>query len=218
MAKRPFHHGDLRNALIKAAKKLIERKGIEAFALRETARNVGVSANAAYNHFEDKDALLIAVASSGFAELAMQREEARSKAAPDAWSQLSAGAKVYVQFAEARPKLFDLMFGPLGVGPRRGKKDGTEPSGRRAYQQLSDALDNLVLSGRLTPERRAGAESTLWSLIHGLAVLRRAGALREPFEVSWERILRFTADGLGIDLGEKTSAGAVRHSGRPHRT
>jgi AcrR family transcriptional regulator len=218
MPKRPFHHGDLRNALIKAAKKLIERKGIEAFALREAARNVGVSANAAYNHFDDKDALLSAVASSGFAELATQRVEARSKAAADAWSQLSAGAKVYVQFAEARPKLFDLMFGPLGVGSTHGKTDGTEPSGRKAYQQLSDALDNLVLSGRLTPQRRAGAESTLWPLIHGLAVLRRAGALREPFEVSWERILRFTADGLGIDLGEKTSVGALRHSGRPHRT
>jgi AcrR family transcriptional regulator len=199
--KRPFHHGDLRNALITAAKKLIERKGIEAFALREAARKVGVSANAAYNHFKDKDALLSAVASSGFAEFAAQREDARSKAAPDAWSQLSAGAKVYVQFAEARPKLFDLMFGPIG----QGKTDGTEPGGRKSYKQLSDALDNLVLSGRLTPERRAGAESTLWSLIHGLAVLRRVGALREPFDVSWERIQKFTADGLGVDLGEKTS-------------
>jgi AcrR family transcriptional regulator len=205
MTKRPFHHGDLRNALIKAAKKLIERKGIEAFALREAARKVGVSANAAYNHFEDKDALLSAVASSGFAELAAQREEARSKAAADAWSHLSAGAKVYVQFAEARPKLFDLMFGPLGVGSTHGKTDGAESSGRNAYQQLSDALDNLVLTGRLTRQRRAGAESTLWALIHGLAVLRRAGALREPFEVSWERMLRFTADGLGIDLDEKTA-------------
>lgn len=203
--KRSFHHGDLHNALIIAAKDIIERKGIEAFALREAARNVGVSANAAYNHFKDKDALLNAVASSGFAELAKQREDARSKAAGDGWSQLSAGAKVYVQFAEARPKLFDLMFGPIGVGRRRGKTDATEPSDRKAYQQLSEALDNLVQSGRLTPQRRAGAESVLWPLIHGLAVLRRAGALREPFEVSWERMLRFTADGLGIDLDEKTS-------------
>ena len=203
--KRPFHHGDLRNALILAAKKLIERKGVEAFALREAARIVGVSANAAYNHFEDKDALLRAVASSGFVELAAQREEARSRAPADAWSQLSAGAKVYVQFAEARPKLFDLMFSPLGVGSSRSKADGTEPSDRKAYKQLSEALDNLVSTGRLTPQRRADAESTLWQLIHGLAVLRRAGALREPFDVSWERMLRFTAHGLGVDLSEKTS-------------
>jgi AcrR family transcriptional regulator len=195
--KRPFHHGDLRNALIEVAKKLIERNGVEEFALRDAARKVGVSANAAYHHFKDKDALLGAVASSGFAELATQREEARSKADLDAWSQLAAGAKVYVQFAEARPKLFDLMFGPLGVGLKPA------PGSRKPYQQLSEALDNLVLNGRLSPKRRAGAESTLWPLIHGLAVLRRAGALREPFEISWKRMLQFTADGLGVDLEEK---------------
>jgi len=207
--KRPFHHGDLRNALITAAKELIERKGIEAFALREAARIVGVSANAAYNHFKDKDALLRAVASSGFAELAAQREEARSKAAADPWSQLSVGAKVYVQFAEARPKLFDLMFGPFGVGSGAGNTDETEPSGRKAYQQLSNALDNLVSSGRVAPHRRVDAESTLWPLIHGLAVLRRVGALREPFEVSWERMLTFTAHALGLELDPKLSHGGV---------
>jgi len=114
------------------------------------------------------------------------------------------------QFNEFRKKCL--------VGSTHGKTDGPEPSGRKAYQQLSDALENLVLTGRLTRQRRACAESTLRALIHGLAVLRRAGALREPFEVSWERMLRFTADGLGIDLDEKTSLQvAVRRSGRPHR-
>jgi AcrR family transcriptional regulator len=205
LVKRSFHHGDLRNALITEAKKLVERKGMESFALREVSRNVGVSANAAYNHFADKDALLRAVATSGFAELAAQREDARSKASPDAWSQLNAGAKVYVQFAERRPKLFDLMFSALGVDSRPSKASDTEPRGRKAYQQLSEALDHLVSSGKLTAQRRAGAESMLWSLIHGLAVLRRAGALREPFDVTWERALKFTADGLGIDLRKKTS-------------
>jgi AcrR family transcriptional regulator len=78
--KRPFHHGDLSSALVKAAKQIIERKGIEAFALREAARNVGVSANAAYRHFEDKDALLSAVASSsggGLCDVPRIAEETR---------------------------------------------------------------------------------------------------------------------------------------------
>lgn len=105
-------------------------------------------------------------------------EEARSKAAADAWRRLSAGAKVYVQFAEARPQLFDLMFSSLGVGSGQGKTDGTESSDRKAYQQLSDALDHLVLSRRVSPERRAGAESTLWALIHGLTVLRNRRTAR----------------------------------------
>jgi AcrR family transcriptional regulator len=202
-AKRPFHHGDLRNALIAAAKSLIERNGSEAFALREAARLVGVSANAAYHHFEDKDALLSAVASSGFAELAAEREEARASAPTDPWSQLGAGARVYVRFAESRPRLFDLMFGPLGVGAKQPGIPESEPSNRKSYQQLSQALDDLVSSGKLTPQRRVGAENTLWPLIHGLAVLRRVGALREPFEVSWQRMLAFAANGLGIDLKKK---------------
>jgi hypothetical protein len=120
-----------------------------------------------------------------------------------AWSQLRAGARVYVRFAESRPRLFDLMFGPLRGGAKRAGTRDSEPSGRKAYQQLSEALDDLVSSGRLTPQRRVGAENTLWPLIHGLAVLRRVGALREPFEVSWQRMLKFTADGLGIDLRKR---------------
>ena len=191
--------------MILAAKELVESKGIEAFALREVARNVGVSANAAYHHFEHRDALLFAVAFDGFAELATQRDAARGQAAPDAWSQLSAGAKVYVQFAEARPKLFDLMFGNFGVGSPQAKTLGSGAGGRNPYEQLSDALDKLVSSGRITPQRRAGAESALWPLIHGLAVLRRSGALHEPFDVSWERMLKFTADGLGIDETKEAS-------------
>lgn len=200
--KRPFHHGDLRNALIAAAKDLIERNGVDAFALREAARNVGVSANAAYHHFKDKDALLSAVASDGFAEFAKQRDRARAKVRADPWKQLSAGGKVYVQFAEARPNLFDLMFGPIGVGAAFGSHPN-EPRRRKAYQQLSEALDKLVLCGRVSPRRRAGAESALWPLIHGLAVLRRVGALREPFNVSWKRVQKFTADALGMDLSDK---------------
>ena len=116
---------------------------------------------------------------------------------------------VYVQFAEARPKLFYLMFGLLGVGSK------TAPSSRKPYQQLSEALDNLVLSGRLTPQRRAGAESTLWALIHGLAVLRRAGALRDPFDLSWEHMRKFTADGLGINPNERTSKKAASRTDVP---
>src|SRR5262249_39137812 len=124
--KRPFHHGDLLNAMIKVAKKLVERQGAESVSLREVARKVGVSANATYHHFEDKDALLRAVASDGFAELAAQREKARALAPKDAWSQLNAGAKIYIQFAEARPRLFDLMFGPLGVGSNQAKNRAAE--------------------------------------------------------------------------------------------
>jgi WHG domain-containing protein len=147
-------------------------------------------------------ALPSVIAADGFAELAVLREEARAKVGSDPWKRLSAGGKEYVRFAEERPRLFDLMFGPLGVGSERYKAQAPAPSDRKAYQQLSEALDKLVLDGRITAQRRAGAESVLWPMIHGLAVLRRVGALPESLNVSWKRMQKFTADALGLDLDE----------------
>ncbi|MBN8617163.1 MAG: helix-turn-helix transcriptional regulator, partial [Deltaproteobacteria bacterium] len=71
-----YHHGDLRNSLVEEAVRVVEREGLEAFSLREVARRVGVSANAAYRHFADKDALLGAVASHGLGVLARRMREA----------------------------------------------------------------------------------------------------------------------------------------------
>src|SRR5512133_1973676 len=71
-----YHHGDLRNALLAAALKLVAKHGVEAFSLREAARAVGVTAAAAYRHFEDRSALLKALAHDGLSQLASRMEEA----------------------------------------------------------------------------------------------------------------------------------------------
>src|SRR5512142_3557657 len=78
-----YHHGNLRNALLAAALKLVSTRGVEGFSLREAARVVGVSAAAAYRHFEDRSALLKALAHEGLARLALRMEEAIA-AAPGA--------------------------------------------------------------------------------------------------------------------------------------
>jgi AcrR family transcriptional regulator len=75
-----YHHGDLRNALVASAVRLIEASGPGAFSLREAAREVGVSANAAYRHFDDKSALITAVAADGFARLAERMRRAMASA------------------------------------------------------------------------------------------------------------------------------------------
>jgi NAD(P)-dependent dehydrogenase (short-subunit alcohol dehydrogenase family) len=76
-----YHHGDLRNALVASAVRLIETSGTSSFSLREAAREVGVSANAAYRHFDDKSALMTAVAAFGFRQLATQMVGAMASAA-----------------------------------------------------------------------------------------------------------------------------------------
>ena len=80
----PYHHGDLRNALVAAAAQMVERDGEERFSLREAARSVGVTANAAYRHFADRSALLTAVAASGFEELSRRMGAAMVRGERDA--------------------------------------------------------------------------------------------------------------------------------------
>src|SRR4051812_37531896 len=99
-----YHHGDLRRALVEAAAGLLEDKGHEALSLREAARLAGVSHNAPYRHFADRDALLNAVAANGFNELGARMAEARGSLG------FRGVGEAYVAFALAHPRLFHLMF------------------------------------------------------------------------------------------------------------
>jgi len=109
MARPTYHHGDLANALVNAALKLVEQGGAEAVSLRDLTQSLGVSRAAPYRHFEGRDALLAAVAARGFEDLNAEYEAAL--AAPgDGQAILYATAKVFFGFAARRPGLYRLMF------------------------------------------------------------------------------------------------------------
>ncbi|GID91642.1 TetR/AcrR family transcriptional regulator [Amorphoplanes digitatis] len=127
-AGRSYHHGDLRTALLDAALGLLDDG--ETFSLRAVARRAGVSPNAPYRHYEDKEALLSALAGCGFDRLADRLE-----AAPD----LAAMAGVYVAFALERPGLFRLMYG--------------RPTANAAWARTAEILASRVA----TPALRVGA-------------------------------------------------------------
>ena len=191
MTKRPrtpkkvrYHHGDLRNALLRAALDLVSRRGVEGFSLREAARAVGVSPAAAYRHFQDKSALLAAIALEGLVRMATDMEEtlARVPGAPGtaarAAAEFAALAEAYVEFAIAHPSHFRVMFGPWCEHPGREELPMEAfPNGRDPYQFLVDALDALVATGAISKDARAGAEIAAWSIVHGLASLLVEGAL-----------------------------------------
>src|SRR5262245_20660369 len=108
-ARRSYHHGDLRAALLAAAGRLLEEEGAEAVSFRAIAREVGVSQTAPYNHFESKEHLLATVAEEGFrAFTASQRAAARTRPPR---RRLQALGRAYVAFASAHPQLYRLMFG-----------------------------------------------------------------------------------------------------------
>lgn len=105
---RPYHHGDLRRALVEAARRLLEAEGPSALSLRAVAREAGVSPAAPYHHFKDKAELLDAVAQEGWDLL--QVSMTRAKAAADGPQQLTALGIAYVVFARDNPALYRVMY------------------------------------------------------------------------------------------------------------
>jgi AcrR family transcriptional regulator len=172
---RPYHHGDLRQALIDAALVLVTEEQNWSFSLREVARRAGVSHNAPYNHFPEKRDLLGAVAAVGFEMLRgrMLKAIAKIRAAD---RELTAVAQAYVGFAVENPALFRLLFGPALVGG-----DGTRPD----LAQTAGAEAKAVLEGILLRGTRSGlfavaledqvalemATVSCRSAVHGLAML-----------------------------------------------
>jgi AcrR family transcriptional regulator len=176
----PYHHGDLRAALVQTATELARADGPDGVVLRETARRVGVSHNAAYRHFSDRTDLMTAVAGHAFAELAAAMRAALAKEdrkrsyrgvpAARARGRLRALGQTYVDFAVSQPGLFRLAF-------HEELKPG-QPSDTEPFAILGEALDDLVTAAVITPEERPGAEMMCWSAVHGFAVLVLDGPLR----------------------------------------
>jgi AcrR family transcriptional regulator len=163
-----YHHGDLRAALIAAARHILETEGREALSLRATARAAGVSQAAPYHHFASKEALLAGVAAQGFDELS-EAMSVRMAGETMANARLNATGVAYVAFAVANPELFALMFG--GVTQKSSGDPALGAAGKRAYGVLQSAIkDAQIAKGRNAED---GGLAGLWSWcgVHGLAKL-----------------------------------------------
>jgi AcrR family transcriptional regulator len=184
LGRATYRHGDLRRALLEAGIELAREGGPTAVVLREATRRAGVSPNAAYRHFTDRQALLDAVceACQSRVALAIEAEQAAMTDAGDplttARQRLRAVGVGYLRFALAEPGLFQTAFSasPDMEGAASAARAGN--SGLTPFQLLTVALDGLAEVGGLPPERRPGAEFLAWSAVHGLAVLLIDGPLR----------------------------------------
>ena len=168
-AKRPYHHGDLKNALQATASRLIAERGAEAVSLREISQATGVSHAAAYRHYTDKQALLADLAEAGFRELVALNRRAMAATQGDPVEQLEACGRAYVEFGVHQPQLLHLMFGGV-IGDWR-----SHPSLADASAELAGILAETVKAGQESGALRAGELGDLtlaaWSLVHGLALL-----------------------------------------------
>jgi AcrR family transcriptional regulator len=163
-----YHHGALRRALLDAALALIEQDGPEALTLRAVARVAGVSPNAPYNHFEDKAALLAAVAEEGLDLLYREMTEAGARATGSA-ARLEAIGVSYVMFASSNPSRFRL-FHATAIG-----KKSAHPTLVAAYERTFGVLlDTMGMCQREGVVRDGDVRRlalTAWSTVHGLATL-----------------------------------------------
>ena len=157
----PYHHGDLRAALVTAATELVTCCGPAAVSLREVARIVGVSHNAPYRHFATRQALLAAVAAHGF-ELLLAEMRAATQI-PDPALHLQAIGRTYIAFALRHRGVYQLMFSDE-------IRKGYHPELSTIAGQGFAALQQNVMA--LNPNLDAGAATvTVWGLLHGIAHL-----------------------------------------------
>ena len=168
--KQNYHHGNLRETLIECGLLLLDREGREAMSLRSAARMAGVSQTAPKNHFRDKEGLLAAIAARGFRLLTESRSRATTSAGTTAETRLRRMINGYVEFALARPALFDLMFGP--VIRDKSQYPELDAAAERSYQYLSGIVAEFMLDRRKSPGLSAESQSfVIWGAMHGLATL-----------------------------------------------
>jgi AcrR family transcriptional regulator len=174
-----YHHGDLANALTAAATDLARHGGPEAVVLREAARQVGVSATAAYRHFAGHGDLIHEVKERCQAALATQMRAELATVEPSddprelAVRRLRALGLGYLAFALAEPGLFRTAFSKAD-SPREKLMERFDSP---AYRLLSEVLDELEQLGMIDPARRPFGETAAWSTAHGLAALLVDGPL-----------------------------------------
>jgi AcrR family transcriptional regulator len=170
-----YHHGDLRRALLDAARAALREAGLEGCSLREVARRAGVSHAAPYHHFASREAFLGALAAEGYAALDEAMAAAQAAAPQDPAAQLAAVGMGYFLLARRQPDLFRLMTRPEHLGPPPEAAPAPGAACLGPYGRLQAVLARLL--GRPAVD----AETHLcWAAVHGLALLALDGGLGVP--------------------------------------
>ena len=174
----PYHHGDLHDALLKAAERVLERDGLGGLTLRAVAREAGVSHAAPTHHFGDLTGLVSELAAIGFRQFNAAMAAAGAIDAPPLMKAM-ARAKAYVAYAQAHPGMYGLMF-------RTERLDMTRPSLHEAASASFAGLAGAIgisrgeqISDEALSLEQAAAIARAWSLVHGFTMLLLDGRLTD---------------------------------------
>ena len=203
-SRRGYHHGNLREALIKAALDLIAAKGPSGFSFAEAARAAGVSPAAPYRHYRDRDALMADVATRGFAAFEAKLSVAWNGGKPNPQAAFERLGRAYLDFARQEPAQFSAMF-ESGLAFTAFPELHT--AGERAFDVLREACASLIATmpeGKRPPVMMMALH--IWALSHGIAALfARGDGARRPIPMPPEDLLDAAVllylDGLGVRKG-----------------
>jgi AcrR family transcriptional regulator len=166
---------DVREAILTASRELIEAEGLSTLSMREVARRAGVSHQAPYNHFADREAILGALVEEGFDNLFQRLDAVRTSGSVDPVQLARACFSAYLEFACSHPAYFRLMFRPELVDLDRC--EGAKEASERAFQCVRTIVHDMVLLGVPALPSEDALITLLWSTSHGLACLLLDGPL-----------------------------------------
>jgi AcrR family transcriptional regulator len=173
MSERPYHHGNLRQALLQQAEKTVRERGVGELSLRELARVLGVSHGAPRRHFPDRQALLDALAEAGFERLGNELHAAVDGAGDDFQARLQATAAAYVRFATDDAALLELMF----AGKHGEHSTALDEAANRAFAVMLELIHQGQAEGVLEPGPSERVGLVLFATIQGIAALVTGGMI-----------------------------------------
>jgi AcrR family transcriptional regulator len=193
---RPYHHGDLRNALIQAGLELLSEGGAQELDLRKVARRAGVSHAAPYRHFTDKQALIAAINEEGFHMLAERIRSTLRQVPDEPVEQLLGVALAYVRFAQENPWLMREMFS--GITIERESFESLHTASKSVYRLYAEVIRSGQERGKIVDGDPTALAGVLWSVLHGLAMLIIENQMRPYADgpEGTERVTRYTIEVL----------------------
>jgi AcrR family transcriptional regulator len=170
-----YHHGDLRNALVQAGTQMLAETGVDGLSMRRLAERLGVSHNAPYQHFADKEAILAAIAAQGFRALdsAIADAQAALPVGLPSLDHLKAAGAAYVTFVLANPHYVPVMFGTLS----HERYPELSAVSLAALDRLAAVFRRAQASGEIVPGSADDRAVMAWTMLHGLSSILAVGKL-----------------------------------------
>jgi len=204
VSDRPYHHGNLRTALLEQAQRTVRERGAQELSLRELAREVGVSHGAPRRHFSDRQALLDALAEAGFERLGAELRSAVDDAGDDFGARLRATAAAYVRFATRDAALLELMF----ASKHGENSEALNEVAERSFSVMLELIEQGQAEGAIESGEPERVGLVLFATIQGIAALLSGGM------VAAEQLDELLADAITHFLRGSRTAAPSRRSAR----